>query len=245
MSLPKTVIAAALTALVMLTVSPAHARPAAPAKPALPRPSTGTNWNGTVTRSAEDGYILGNPAAPLRVVAYISYSCPHCAEFAAQAEVQLRIGMIGPGKGSYEIRPFLRNDIDIAATLLAECGQPAKFFGNSQLLLSRQNQWLALLDTLTQAQQDRWNGLDFGSRMRAIASDLGFYAVLESRGYDRPELDRCLTSEAQAKRLAARTKQAVTRDFVAGTPAFLINGVPLAGTYNWATLKPQIEARLR
>ena len=30
-----------------------------------------------------------------------------------------------------------------------------------------------------------------------------------------------------------------------GTPSFVLNGLPLSGTYSWATLKPQVEARLR
>jgi protein-disulfide isomerase len=39
--------------------------------------------------------------------------------------------------------------------------------------------------------------------------------------------------------LAAGTKEAADKDYVEGTPAFLINGLPLAGTASWAALKPQ------
>jgi protein-disulfide isomerase len=226
-----------LAACCALVASPATAKPATPA-------AHGTNWNATVTRTPDDGYILGNPAAPVHLIAYLSYTCPHCAEFEAQSAAQLGIGMIAPGKGSYEVRPFLRNGLDMVAALLAECGPPSKFFGNTQLLLSTQREWLEPLGKLTDAQKARWDAPDFGAKTRAIASDLGLYALMERRGYDRAELDRCLTNKTLADRLAKHTQDAVDKDNVQGTPAFALNGVPLTATYTWEALKPQIEARL-
>ena len=43
----------------------------------------GTNWSETVTVSAEDGYILGNPEAPIKLIEYASHTCGSCANFAA------------------------------------------------------------------------------------------------------------------------------------------------------------------
>jgi len=203
------------------------------------------DWKTVVTRTPNDSYILGNPAAPLKLAAYISYTCPHCAEFEGQAMVPLSIGMIGPNKGNYEVRPFLRNQVDVVAALLAECGPPSKFFGNTQLLLATQTQWMAPIGSLTDAQKARWESRDFGTQMRAIASDLGLYAIMDRRGYGRADLDRCLTNKALADRLAVETKNAVEKDFVQGTPTFLIDGTPLAGTYTWDALKPQLDARLK
>lgn len=215
------------------------------AKPATPsKPAHAVNWNATVTRTPDDGYMLGNPAAPLHLVAYISYTCPHCAEFEAQSYAQLGLGMIGPGKGSYEVRPFLRNGLDVTATLLAECGPPSKFFGNTQLLLATQREWLEPIGKLTEAQKGRWESPDFGVKMRSIASDLGLYKIMARRGYDRPELDRCLANKPLANRVAKHTQDAADKGLVEGTPAFLIDGAPLVATYTWEMLKPQIEARL-
>lgn len=219
---------------------------AAAGKPA-PRgvPATRGNWTAAVARTAEGGYLLGNPAAPVKLVAYISYTCPHCAHFEQESDAQLRIGMIAPGKGSLEVRPFLRNPIDLAVSLLTECGPKEKFFANHGAFLRSQAQWMAPLASLTEAQKTRWSSGDFGARMRAMAQDLGFYAIMERRGYDRPAVDRCLADKALADRLAEHTRDASERDFVNGTPAFLLNGVPLAGTSSWDVLRPQLEARLR
>ena len=203
------------------------------------------NWNATVSKTAKGGYLLGNPDAPVKLVAYISYTCPHCAHFEQESDAQLRIGMIGPGKGSLEVRPFLRNMLDVTVSLLTECGPPTKFYGNHAAFLSSQQQWMAPVQSLTEAQKARWNNPDFGARMRAVASDLKFYDIMEKRGYGRAEVDRCLSNRALGDQLAQQTQAAVENDNVQGTPSFVLDGVPLAGTYDWASLKPQVEARLR
>ena len=43
---------------------------------------------------------------------------------------------------------------------------------------------------------------------RAIAADFGFYEMMETRGYDRPAVDRCLADAATANRIAAQTLEA-------------------------------------
>ncbi len=240
---------AGLSALALFAVQPAAAAPPARAhgaKHALPNSGANSaNWLTKVTRTPEDGYMLGDPAAPVHLVAYISYTCPHCAEFEAEADAPLRIGMIGPGKGTYEIRPFLRNGLDIAASLLAECGPPSKFFGNTQALLAAQRTWLEPTGKLSEAQKGRWESPDFATKMRAIASDLGLYAIMERRGYSRAEMDHCLADRALADRIAKHTSDAAEKEFINGTPGFLINGLTLTGTYSWESLKPQLDARLR
>lgn len=235
----------AILALALGGLATGAALAAAPArKPAAARPPAGGAWGARVTRTADDSYVIGNPDAPVRLIAYISYTCPHCADFEQESEAQLKVGMIDPGKGAIEIRPFLRNTLDVVATLLAECGPPAKFYGNHMLLLRRQDEWTAPAMSITDAQKARWSNPDFATRMRAIASDLKLYDLMETRGYGRPELDRCLADRALAERVTRHTQNAVDKDFVRGTPAFVLNGVPLAGTANWAGLKPQLEARL-
>ncbi|WP_408590000.1 thioredoxin domain-containing protein [Novosphingobium sp.] len=237
-----TTIIAALAGVGLLTAAAPARKPLAP-KPAARVVASG-GWGAKVTRTPQDSYILGNPAAPVRLITYISYTCPHCAEFDKESEVPLKVGMIDTGKGALEVRPFLRNAIDVVATLLAECGPPEKFLGNHLMLLRRQDEWTAPAMSMNEVQKARWSNPDFATRMRAIASDLKLYDLMEARGYGRPELDRCLADRALAERATRHTQDAVEKDFVRGTPAFVLNGVPLAGTANWAGLKPQLEARL-
>ena len=210
-----------------------------------PPPAARINWNNTVVRTPVDSHLLGNPNAPVKLVEYISYTCPHCAHFEQESDVQLRVGFISSGKGSIEVRSYVRDPVDMTVALLTHCGPATKFFGNHSAFLRHQTTWMAPLAHLTDGQKARWSNNDFIARTRAIAADLGLYSLMEARGYDRPQIDRCLADKALAERLAQHTKDATEKDFVNGTPSFLLSGVPLSGTYSWAALKPQIEARLR
>jgi protein-disulfide isomerase len=216
------------------------------ATPAAARPvaHAATNWNATVARTPLDSHVLGNPDAPVKLIEYISYTCPHCAHFEQESEVQLRLGFIAGGKGSIEVRSFVRDPIDLTVALLTHCGPPAKFFTNHGMFLRSQDAWMKAAASATDAQRQRWTTGEFASRTRAIASDFHFYDIMKTRGYSRPDVDRCLADKALADRLAAHTQEAVEKDFVNGTPSFVLNGVPLSGTYNWETLRPQLEARL-
>ncbi|MBW8785807.1 MAG: thioredoxin domain-containing protein [Novosphingobium sp.] len=201
------------------------------------------NWNAVVEVTPIGSHVIGNPRAKVKLIEYISYTCPHCAHFEAVAGDAMRIGWVGPGALSIEVRHLLRDPVDLTVAMLTNCGPPAKFPLNHQIFLRRQESWIALLGTATEAQQQRWSTGDNLSRMRAIASDFHFYELMEQRGYDRHEVERCLADEAMAKRLIAQTRQAASEG-VDATPSFALDGVVLAGTHAWEQLEPQIKARL-
>jgi protein-disulfide isomerase len=206
--------------------------------PAGPHP----NWLNTVSVSPNGGHLLGNPGAPVKLVEYISYTCPHCAHFQRQSEVAMRLAYIQSGKVQVEVRHLIRDPIDMTVAMLTNCGAPSRFFANHNLFLLNQDRWIGRMADATAAQRARWITGDNGARMRAIASDYGFYAMMEQRGYDRPTLDRCLADMPTANRIAAQTVEAGKLG-VQGTPGFLLNGVLLAGTYDWQALNLQLEAR--
>ena len=209
---------------------------------AATRPAA-TNWTARVAVTPSGSHVLGNPAAALKLSEYISYTCPHCAHFDQEASDRLRIYMVAPGKLSVEVRHLVRDPIDMTAAMLTNCGPPAKFFLNHSAFLRSQSRWIASANTAGPAQRARWSNGDRAQRMRAIASDFGFYAIMASRGYDRQTVDRCLADEVMARKLADQTSEA-ERIGVDGTPAFLLNGELLAGTHDWQTLKVQLDARM-
>lgn len=209
-------------------------------KPLAPAPRS--NWLTTVSVSPAGSHLLGNPAAPVKLVEYVSYTCSHCADFQTEAEMPLQLAYIQPGKVQVEVRHLARDAIDMTVATLTNCGAPARFYLNHSLFLRRQSTWIARMDRLSEAQRARWSTGDNVARMRAIAGDLGFYAMMAQRGYDRQTLDRCLADTAMTKRLAAQSAQAQA-DGVQGTPSFMINGVLLAGTHDWQSLSTQLQAR--
>lgn len=183
-------------------------------------PAKRTPWDQVAT-DAKGMPVIGNPAAPVRVVEWVSYSCPHCASFHYQSDGQIQPEFIRPGKASLEIRPFFRNGYDVMATLLALCGPRSKFWGNHDMILRGQNAWLR---GPRGEEQNRWAAAKFGAGMKAMATDLGLYGQMLKRGYKPAELDRCLADKQLADRLSQQTQEAMEKYAVPGTPAFLING---------------------
>lgn len=197
------------------------------------------NWTFAV-QEHDDGHILGNPDAPVKLVEYMSYTCSHCAEFFRNGEGAIRLAYIPSGKVSFEIRHLLRDPVDLTAAMLTQCGNPKKFIGNHDAILAKQDDWLETARDTTQAQRSRWQFGTVSARMQAIASDLGFYDIMETRGYTRAELDRCLTDETKAKSLAATSQRDVQTYGLQGTPSFVLNG-KLLKVYNWAGLQPILD----
>jgi protein-disulfide isomerase len=200
------------------------------------------NWN-AVVKAADGGHLIGNPDAKVKLIEFVSYTCPHCAHFAVDGDGALQLAYIGPGKVSVEVRHIVRDPVDLTAAVLANCGPAAKFPRNHAALMLGQSKWITRVANTSKAQQARWYAGNGPSRRRAIASDAGFYTLMEGRGYNRTAVDKCLADEALAQRIAETSAADTQKWDVVGTPSFAINGALLAGTHDWRTLQPQIDAR--
>lgn len=200
------------------------------------------NWNAVVAVTPLGSHILGKPDAKLKLVEFISYTCPHCAHFEQQSDAMLRLNYVAPGKLSIEVRNFVRDPVDLAVALLTHCGPPAAFFQRHSVFLRSQDRWINRWGLASTIQRQRWSTGPLAQRMRHVATDFGFYDIAATRGVDRRSADRCLADEAMANRLAEGTA-AADKLGVNGTPSFLLDGMLLAGTHDWAALAPQITAR--
>ncbi|MBB3035487.1 thioredoxin domain-containing protein [Alteriqipengyuania lutimaris] len=193
------------------------------------------NWLARVERTPVS-HLVGDPDAPVTLAEYISYTCPHCRDFAMRGEEILKLGYVRTGDLRFEYRHAAGNVVDLTASMLARCGTPDQFSANHAALMMAQPQFNALLRLASKAQTDRWNYGDPAARRRAVASDLHFYDIFERRGYRRPELDRCLADQALADRLEAAGQRDRDEVGVTGTPSFAINGRLLDGVHNWDAL---------
>ena len=200
-------------------------------------------WTHTVTVTPEGGHLIGNPDAPVRVVEYTSYACADCATFAVQSDSALQIGYVASGKVAVELRHLVQNPVDQAAAMLADCGAPEKFALNHSALIRSQERWRTTFERAGPAQRQRWTTGSLLARSRAIADDMGFYRIMESRDFDRSASDACLGDAAQAKRIGEQSKAGYALG-IKSAPSFLINGQLLEGTHSWAELRLQIDASL-
>lgn len=201
------------------------------------------DWTSHYAITPSGSHVVGNPAAEVKLAEYISYTCPHCAHFHEQADDALRMAYIPQGKVSVEVRHLVRDPVDLTAAMLANCGDKAQFFQLHNAFLRSQDQWLDRMGRASAGQKQRWTSGPMAQRLRAIASDFGFYEIVEQRGISRGEANRCLADDALGKKLVGQTQAAINAG-VQGTPSFMINGLLLAATHDWDGVRALIDARM-
>ena len=239
----KTIAALASGLLIAALPISASAKPAPRKRAPAAAPQAGPRWDQTVTLTEQGFPVMGNPAAPVKVVEFISFTCPHCADFAQEAKVPLTLGLVRQGKVSLELRPFIRMSLDEIPSLLALCGDKSKYFPNEAALLAAQKTWFR--PPADPTYQARWQALerDPAAQRKVAARDLGLYKIMLARGYTAKQLDACVTDQKKLDWLNAQTNYAGTTIGVQGTPSFMVNG-QLQDVYAWGPLKPRIEAAL-
>jgi protein-disulfide isomerase len=212
---------------------------AAPITAALPQ-SGSRDWNQTFADTGK-GHRMGNPAAPVQLIEFVSYTCPHCANFERQAEGALRLGYVGEGKVAVEVRHVIRNPVDLAAALVTECGPTDSFFANHRTMMLAHDQWMAKARAATPAQQARWGSGPVGQRMQAIANDLDFHELMAPRGLSVTQINTCLTNEARAEAIAEASRANSDEFGVQGTPSFVINNRLAPDVHSWDSLRPLLD----
>lgn len=137
----------------------------------------GTQWADMVTVSNEDGYILGNPDAPIKLVEYASLTCPACAQFAAQAAEPLKADYVNTGRVSFELRNQIHGPQDLILARLVRCSSKESFHPLSDQVWANQQAVLGPLydnpGPFEQAMQ-----LPEGERFAAAAQAAGFMTSL-------------------------------------------------------------------
>lgn len=197
--------------------------------------ATAHNWLTTVAVT-NGGHRMGNPNAPTKLIEFVSYTCPHCGHFFKEADGPIKIALVAPGKASVEVRHIIRDPVDYAAVVLAECGDPKKFFGNHDMFFAQQEKWINKIEATSKSQQARWYNGTVPQRMRAIAQDAGFYDMMETRGYSRAEVDRCINDSKKVDSYIKDSQGNVDTYDVHSTPSFVVNGKTL-DIHSWDELQ--------
>jgi protein-disulfide isomerase len=209
---------------------------------ALPVPGgTQTNPRATppITQTAEGGIRMGSATAQAALVEYVSYTCSHCATYDAQSYDTLRTTYVARGTTSVEVRPLVRDIIDLASATLARCGTPARFFERHHALMARQATTLAAADAASSA----WSAVPGPQRLARVATDTGLIAAVAPLGVSGAQAAACLADTAAIDRIIAVAQGSAALG-IRGTPSFLINGELQAGTHSWTALRPRLDAAL-
>jgi protein-disulfide isomerase len=178
----------------------------------------------TGTAATDPGdFSLGSPDAPVKIVEYASYTCPHCAAFHAAVFKDLKKDYIDTGKVHFTLREVYFDRYGLWAAMVARCGGDMRYFGIHDMLFDQQAEWAASQDPV---------------QVVASLKTIGIAA-----GLDGAAIDVCLNDQAQAEALIARFQTNMAADGVEGTPTIFINGAKHSNmTYD--DLKAIIDAEL-
>ncbi|WP_172328605.1 DsbA family protein [Mangrovicoccus sp. HB161399] len=150
--------------------------------------------------------VLGSADAPVKVMEYASFTCPHCANFHANVFHELKANYIDTGKVQFTFREVYFDRFGLWASMVARCGGEMRYFGIADRLFSTQREWTKAGDPAGIADALKKIGLTAG-----LTSD---------------ELDACLNDGAKAQALVNWYGANAKADNITATPSFLIDGEP-------------------
>lgn len=200
----------------------------------------GTSWTETTSVTPDGGMLMGNPAAPVKLLEYAALSCPHCAKFSADSTEGLK-ALVSKGTVSYELRTFLIHPQDVPASLLARCNGAGPFFAIAEQMFATQNDWLAKSSTITAADQQSWATMSPNQVAASMADKLGLVDFVQQRGIPADKAKSCLADPEGVKTLEKIAKVATDEYKISGTPTFIINGKVVPNVTTWVDLEPQLK----
>ncbi len=149
--------------------------------------------------------VLGSADAPVTVIEYGSFTCPHCAHFSNDVFPDFKLKYIDSGQVRFVFREFLRNGVDVAISAMARCAPADDYFKVVDDFFATQDQW-----------------------MRADNLRDAIFQKSKAYGFTQASFDACLSNQSLLEAFDASMKRAEGYG-VTGTPTFFINGVKEVG----------------
>lgn len=177
--------AAALAAAALPGLAPGAAR--AQATPAVP------------------DMTIGKDDAPVTMVEYAMFTCPHCAAFNQEVLPKIKADYIDTGKVKLVFREVYFNKPSLWAAMIARCAPSDRYFGIADLLFRRQMDWAAATDENAMVQK--------------------LMSIGRQAGMTDDQMNACLQDRALAEAMVASYQKHAEADGVDATPMFIINGV--------------------
>ena len=147
--------------------------------------------------------VMGAEDAPITVIEYASFTCPHCARFHEEVYPDLVENYVETGQVRFILREIYFDRYGLWAGLVARCGGPQRYFDISALLMEGQREWVA------------GEPVEVAANLRRVGL---------SAGLSDDQLDVCLTDSSHAQAMVELSVAEAEADQVTGTPSFVING---------------------
>lgn len=197
----------------------------------LNRPGASENSETYVARdhagATQDGKVLGDPNAPVRLIMFSDFQCPHCRTFWSEVEEGLVEEYVGPGQASLEYRDyaFLGPESATAAAAAACAADQDRFWDYHDLLFLRQGR--------------ANSGVFSDNNLKRYADTI----ASEFDDFDKDAWEDCFDGGTYEADVQASTQSAAQQG-IASTPTVLVNGAPIEGSRDLGTYRQAIDAAL-
>lgn len=197
------------------------------------------DWRQSVVKNDAGSYVIGNPKAKVQLIEYISYGCPHCAQFVADSKADLHDRLVRSGAVRIEVRHIAFDRMDMAAALVARCAGPARFVAATQAIYANQGEWHARGHHYEASYARSLGTQSELMKLKYLAEGAGLAELVQGLGVPAAALDACFQTNADALLVAGQSGAGLAR--IDGTPAFEVNG-KLVKAATWAQLQPHLRA---
>lgn len=171
------------------------------------------------------GYLMGNPEAPVAVIEFADFECPACANFFTLTEPDVKSRLVETGIISYRFMdlPLAMHRNTWHASNAAACAnEQGKFWEMHDALFST---------------QDQWNG-SVTRRPKGKMKELA-----EQVGLDVGKWEDCFDSERLIPNIQAHEREAVQRG-AGQTPTFIIGSRLVPGSISYDKFKAYVDTAL-
>jgi protein-disulfide isomerase len=167
--------------------------------------------------------VLGDDAAPVTVIEYASFTCPHCAAFHIDTWPQFKAAYVDTGKVRFILREVYFDRWGLWASMTARCGGAEAFYPMAGQFMKKQSVWAKVPDD------------QIGGEIQKIG---------RLNGLSASQLNACLSDQDYAKALVEAYQRNSADDEVRSTPTFIINGAKHEGNMPFDQIAALIDAAL-
>jgi len=153
---------------------------------------------------------VGAEDAPVTIIEYSSFTCPHCATFNQGVYRQIYDEYVDAGIVRILKREVYFDAFGLWAGLVARCGGPERYFGIVEMLYQNQREWSRAQPAAGQ------------SEAQAVADALR--RIGRRAGMNDAELNACMEDRDLATAMLEVYRRNAQEHGITSTPSFVING---------------------
>jgi protein-disulfide isomerase len=176
-----------------------------------------------ITPAQAEGYLMGNPNAPVQIMEFADFECPACGNFSVITEPDVRNRIVNTGLASYRFFDF--------PLPMHKNTMPAS---NAAACAADQGKFWEMHDALFRNQPE-WNG-EATDNPKKI-----FLGYAKSMGLNTDTWEKCFDAQTHQARILANQAEGNRRK-VQSTPTFVIGTRLIPGGMSYDVFKAYVDS---